>query len=124
MVPLLQIETIFCTLFTMFTPSHPCANDNTLKFFFIKMFQTFFCRIKIGCIFIGRITLKRLLFFVKFILQYVLLIFFSFALRFENYTACALRLYLIQSQIHLSSGRSHLPLARRTGILAAVTSLW
>ena len=84
MVPLLQIEKIFCTLFTMFTPSHPCANDDTLKFFFIKMFQTFFCRIKIGCIFIGRITLKSLLFFVKFILQYVLLIFFSFALRLLN----------------------------------------
>ena len=124
-VPFLQIEKIFRTLFAVFTPSRPCANDDTLKFFFIQMFQFFFRRIKmpkVACIFIGRVTFERFLCIVKFILQYVLLIFFfSFALRFENCTACALRLYLIQSQIHLWSGRSHLPSAGQTGILA-VTS--
>ena len=90
-VPFLQIEKIFRTLFTVFTPSHPCTNDDTLKLFFIKMFQFFFRRIKIACIFIGRVTFERLLGIVKFILQYVLLILFSFELRFENCTACALR---------------------------------
>ena len=50
--------------------------------------------------------------------------FFSFAFRFENCIACALRLCLIQSRIHLWSGRSHpRPWTSQTGILA-VTSLW
>ena len=88
---LLIVWKIFCTFFTVFTPLHPRTNDDTLKLFFIKMFQFFFRRIKIACIFIGRVTLERLLGIVKFILQYVLLIFFSLELRFENCTACALR---------------------------------
>ena len=97
-VPFLQIEKIFRTLFAVFTPSRPCANDDTLKFFFTKMFHFFFRRIKMLAI-IGSVTFERFLCIVKFIFQYVLLIFFfSFALRlalrFENCTtACALSLY-------------------------------
>ena len=37
LVPFLQIEKIFRTLFTLFTPLRPYANQ-ALKFFFIKMF--------------------------------------------------------------------------------------
>ena len=74
--------------------SCPCAYDDTLKFLFIKKFQFFFSRIEIACIFVGRIGFEPLLCIVKFILQYVLLFFFSFALRLENCTTCALRLYL------------------------------
>ena len=85
--------------FVLFSPcSHPascpCANDDTLKFLFIKKFQFFFSRIEIACIFVGRIGFERLLCVVKFVLQYVVLFSFSFALRFENCTTCALRLYL------------------------------
>ena len=114
--------------FVLFSPcSHPsscpCANDDTLKFLFIKKFQFFFSRIEIAFIFVGRIGFERLLCIVKFILQYVLL--FSFFLCFafwKLYHVCP-KIILIQSQIHLSSGRSFLPSASQTEILA-VTSLW
>ena len=38
-------EQIFSEKLTLGTPG-PCTNDDTLKFFFIKMFQSFFCRIR------------------------------------------------------------------------------
>ena len=50
-----MFRSLFTVLFSLFTQSCPCANDGTLKFF-IKKFQFFFySRIKIACIFIGRI---------------------------------------------------------------------
>ena len=75
--------------FVLFSPcSHPsscpCANDDTLKFLFIKKFQFFFSRIEIAFIFVG----------LNFSCNMISFSLFSFALRFENCTTCALRLYL------------------------------